>query len=394
VLGRAITALGVTQIVGWGTTYYSTAVLFAPMARDTGWSATLIYGAFSWAMLLQGLVSRRVGEWVERRGERQVMTIGSLGIAAGLAALALANHPAVLFAAWTLLGLAMRMALYESAFSALARIEPPRARRSISLLTLYGGLASTAFWPLGHWASAQWGWRGALLLYAVLNLLVCVPLHRWALPRHPAPRAPTPGPQDAASQALARGRLSGRDRERALAVLAGLLAAHGFVFSCLSAHVLEVLQALGLAAATAVSIAAMKGVAQVVARFLELSLQRFIPPAVIGLLATGGLPLGLLLMALGAPEVAWVGLGCVVYGAANGLITIVRGTLSLQLFGHAGYAVTLARLAAPGMIVSALAPMAYAMVVERLGHRPALWLLSAVAMAGLAGMGWLIRLSR
>ena len=75
-LSRAVTALGITQIVGWGSTYYSSAVLFAPMAEDTGWSITLVFGAFSWAMLLSGLVSRRVGELAEQHGERRVMTAG------------------------------------------------------------------------------------------------------------------------------------------------------------------------------------------------------------------------------------------------------------------------------------------------------------------------------
>ena len=115
-LGRTITALGITQIVGWGTTYYSSAVLFTGMAADTGWSITIAYGAFSWAMLVSGLISRRMGALVERHGERLVMTLGSIGITLGLLAVAAAQHPAHLVAAWTLLGVAMRASLYETAF--------------------------------------------------------------------------------------------------------------------------------------------------------------------------------------------------------------------------------------------------------------------------------------
>ena len=412
-LGRTITALGITQIVGWGTTYYSSAVLFTGMAADTGWSITLAYGAFSWAMLVSGLVSRRMGVLVERHGERRVMTLGSLGITLGLLAVAAAQHPVHLVAAWTLLGLAMRASLYETAFSALARLAGAGARRAISMVTLYGGLASSVFWPLGHWMVAHWGWRGSFAAYAVLNLLICVPLHRLCLQAHPgaAPAAGTAPPAAGTTPPTARTAppasavtapaptpepaiLEGPMRDRALMVLSGLLAAHSFVFGALSAHMLTLLQSLGLAAAAAVTLASVKGVAQVGARFAELSLQRHLGPISVGMISTGLLPLGLLVMDFGAPQVMVVTAGCLIYGASNGLITIVRGTVSLQLFGHAGYAATLGRIAAPGLIAGALAPMAYAALIERFGNAVGLEVLTGVSLLGFAGMYWLARLQK
>ena len=388
---RATTALGITQIVGWGTTYYCTAVLFSVMASDTGWRLTLAFGAFSWAMLVSGLSSRWMGRTVERYGERKIMTIGSLAIAVGLLLVATAHHPVQLFAAWTILGLAMRAALYETAFSALARIAGSGARRAISILTLWGGLASTVFWPLGHWMAANWGWRGAFLAYAALNLLISVPLHYACLPAHTGgPAAARAGP--AAGEGPPEGTIAGPQRERALQILAALLAAHSFVFGALSAHMLTVLQSLGLLAAAAVTLASMKGVAQVVARFVELSLQRHLGPIAVGLISTGLLPLGLLAMDLAAPSVLLVSIGCMVYGASNGLVTIVRGAVPLQLFGHAGYAATLGRIAAPGLIAGALAPMSYAAVIEHFGHATALMLLTLISTFGFGGMMWLARI--
>jgi MFS family permease len=399
VLGRTITALGITQIVGWGTTYYSSAVLFTGMAEDTGWSITIAYGAFSWAMLVSGLISRRMGALVERHGERLVMTLGSIGITLGLLAVAAAQHPAHLVAAWTLLGVAMRASLYETAFSALARLAGAGARRAISMVTLYGGLASSVFWPLGHWMVAQWGWRGSFVAYALLNLLVCVPLHRRCLQAHPvgtpataaaAPVTPAAAPAPAPEPATLQGPL----RDQALLVLSGLLAAHSFVFGALSAHMLTLLQSLGLAAAAAVTLASMKGVAQVGARFAELTLQRHLGPIAVGMISTGLLPLGLLVMDFGAPQLMVVTAGCLIYGASNGLITIVRGTVSLQMFGHAGYAATLGRIAAPGLIAGALAPMAYAALIERFGNAVGLEVLTGVSLLGFAGMVWLASIQK
>ncbi len=398
-LSRAVTALGITQIVGWGSTYYSSAVLFAPMAEDTGWSITLVFGAFSWAMLLSGLVSRRVGELAEQHGERRVMTAGSIAIVAGLLLIASARHPLQLVLAWTLLGVAMRASLYESAFSALARLAGSGARRAISVVTLWGGLASTVFWPLGHWLVGQWGWRITFVVYAALNLLLCVPLHHRFLaairPREPdrATGANPPGSADgsarAAADSLDRGSLPEALRPRALLALSGLLAAHSFVFGALSAHLPRLLEALGLAAAAAIALASMKGVAQVAARFVELSLQRVLGPIAVGLIATAMLPFGLLVMDLSAPQLAMVSVGCMIYGASNGLITIVRGSVTLQMFGHAGYAATLGRVAAPGLIAGAIAPMSHAALIERFGHAIALEVLTALAMLGFAGMLWL-----
>ncbi len=411
-LGRTITALGITQIVGWGTTYYSSAVLFTGMAADTGWSITIAYGAFSWAMLVSGLISRRMGALVERHGERLVMTLGSIGITLGLLAVAAAQHPAHLVAAWTLLGVAMRASLYETAFSALARLAGAGARRAISLVTLYGGLASSVFWPLGHWMVAQWGWRGSFVAYALLNLLVCVPLHRRCLQPHPVAAPATPAATTAAAPAAASSALpspaaapapapapepatlQGPLRDQALLVLSGLLAAHSFVFGALSAHMLTLLQSLGLAAAAAVTLASMKGVAQVGARFAELTLQRHLGPIAVGMISTGLLPLGLLVMDFGAPQLMVVTAGCLIYGASNGLITIVRGTVSLQMFGHAGYAATLGRIAAPGLIAGALAPMAYAALIERFGNAVGLEVLTGVSLLGFAGMVWLARIQK
>jgi hypothetical protein len=66
-------------------------------------------------------------------------------------------------------------------------------------------------------------------------------------------------------------------------------------------------------------------------------------------------------------------IGVLIYGAGNGLLTIARGTLPLQLFGRDLYARVLGHLAAPSLIAQALAPMLLA------------WGLTQTAMPGLVG---------
>ena len=176
-IGSAIAALGVTQIIGWGTTQYMPAVLAAPMAVGLGTSPTAVLGAFSWGLLVAGITARRGGRLIDRYGATRVMSGASAIAAAGLLVLANAHGLAGLLAGWTLIGLVLRSILYDGAFAALTVIAGSGARRAISLLTLIGGLASTIFWPIGHWLDSGIGWRQTLVVYAVLHLLVCLPLH-------------------------------------------------------------------------------------------------------------------------------------------------------------------------------------------------------------------------
>ena len=75
-LWRVITALGITQIIGWGTTYYALGALSIDIANDRGWSKFLIFGAFSAALLISGIISRAAGRAIDTEGGRRVMAVG------------------------------------------------------------------------------------------------------------------------------------------------------------------------------------------------------------------------------------------------------------------------------------------------------------------------------
>jgi MFS family permease len=400
--GGAITALGITQLIGWGTTFYLPAVLAQSMAADTGWSTTEIFAAFSLSLLVAGAVSGRIGRMLDRHGARAVMAVGSGGVVLGLLTLASASHWLQLYLAWVVLGVASRATQYDAAFAAIAAITGSGARRAISLVTLWGGLASTVFWPIGHTLGETIGWRWTLALYALLNLAVCLPLHlRFAaagraagaatvspaLVPAAAPGIEPPGTaEDAARDALA-----GRERDRALLTFAIVLAAYSFVFSCLAAHLIGVIQGLGLAATTAVGLSSMMGVAQVASRSLELIGQRWLAPLTVGVISLGLLPLSLSIMLAARGDPLLIAGAALLCGAGNGLVTVVRGAVPLALFGHVGYASTLGRIAAPGLASAALAPLIFDRVLQAVGARGGLVLLTVVGLAAFTGMLWLSR---
>ena len=120
-------------------------------------------------------------------------------MAVGLTLLALVRSPPAYLLAWAFLGLAMRMCLYDAAFAALVQVTPSRGRRAISYLTLFGGFASSVFWPIAHLLNDAYGWRTTLVIFAALNLLLCAPLHWIGLARRESPPQAQQAPAAAAS---------------------------------------------------------------------------------------------------------------------------------------------------------------------------------------------------
>jgi hypothetical protein len=164
-----ISALGVVMIFTWGSTYYLMTVLAAPIAADTGWSLGSITGALSAGLLVAGLASPRVGRAISRHGGRPVLAAGCATIAAGLLVIAAAPALWVFWAGWLILGLGMAAGLYDPAFASLGRLYGAEARGAITLLTLWGGFASTVCWPLSAFMLDLWGWRGVAAAYAAIH---------------------------------------------------------------------------------------------------------------------------------------------------------------------------------------------------------------------------------
>src|SRR5688500_3483521 len=181
-LWGTVSLLGVAQIISWGSLYYTLTVLAAPIRQELGLNDLMIFGAFTLGQLLSGVAAPWVGRQIDKACGRNVMTLGSFIAALALAVVAVAHEPILFTMGWMLAGLAMAACLYDPAFASLYQIAPDRYRRSVTGLTLFGGFASTVFWPLANVLATSWGWREALLAFALLNLLVCVPIHFAVLP--------------------------------------------------------------------------------------------------------------------------------------------------------------------------------------------------------------------
>ena len=378
-LGRLIIGLGIGQVISWGALIYAIAVLGGPMGTEFGVSNTVVFGAFSGSLVVSGLAGPYVGNMIDRIGGRRILALGSLVAAVSLAALAWAPTVSAFFVAWAFAGIARAMTLYEAAFAALSQHTGKSFRNSVTAITLLGGLAGTLFFPLSLFGLAHVGWRGTVAGFAAAELLICLPLHLWCIPagiRHRDVRDETPKSVVSGNRANAPG--------GTFAALSTSFALHAFITSAISVHVVNLLQSKGLGVASAVFVASLIGPMQLIGRLVELTFGRRRSAIVVGTATLVLLLFSLVSLSLMNAQLAIAMLFAATYGCANGIQTIVRGTVPAELFGHEGYGQMMGKLAAPSFIARALAPIGLTLCVSpRLGYDFSLPVLIGVAVLAL-----------
>jgi hypothetical protein len=363
-----VSGLGVAQIVSWGSLYYPISVLGDSMQRDLGVTSTVLFAAFTLSLLISGLAAPAVGRLMEAHGARTVLCAGSLLGMTALLLLSRASGPVSLFGGALVAGVAMAACLYDAAFMALNQLAGDAYRRSVTGLTLFGGFASTVSWPLSQFLLGALGWRQTLLIYAVLQLLLCLPLHALLLPARPRKAVAAPG---AIAPAVVLPNTFW---------LAGAFALASFVLSVLSVHLINLFRLAGLEAGSAVFIATLVGPMQVLGRLLELGAGGRLRAVHVGTVAFASMVLALagLFLLHGASPLAFLVAG--LYGISNGLMTIVRGVVPAELYGRRDYGVLLGRLARPAFVARALAPFAFPRGLAGLGTGGVVLALGAIAL--------------
>ncbi|HMK81277.1 MAG TPA: MFS transporter [Xanthobacteraceae bacterium] len=366
-----VTALGVTQIFAWGSTFYLLAVLAPYVARDTGWRYDLVVAGASVGLLVAGILSPRVGRLIANHGGRAVLAVGAMLLASGLAAVGLAPTLPVYWLAWAIVGAGMGAGLYDAAFSTLGNIYGSHARGAITAVTLFGGLASTVCWPLSAFLVERLGWRDTCFVYAGLQIFLCLPLHLVALPRS-AERERSQNRSDASAARLQSG------EPIVFAILAAVLTIGAAILSTVGTHLLPLLQARGLDLAFAVGLGAMVGPSQVGARVIEMLASRHYHPVWTMIASSLLVAVGAIMLFFNAPVIS---LALILYGAGNGIGSIARGTLPLALFGPQRYPVLMGRLALPLLVAMAISPYLGGLVFARSGADWTFGILMVLALA-------------
>lgn len=374
-----VSALGLTQIIGYGALYYSFSILAPGMAKDLGVTLAQVFGVFSVSLFVGGLSATVVGKQMDRIGAATVLTAGSVLAAATLVLCAWSPSLVVFALAVVLLEVSSGMVQYQAAFAALVEIDPRTASRSITYLTLIGGFASTIFWPISAALLDVLTWREIYLIFAALNLFLCAPLHFWLMRKRKAARAESATRQ----REHVVGAVPPERRRYAMIVTSAAFAILGFTLASILAHMVPMLGTLGLGPA-AVVIGSLFGPAQVMSRLINMVFGTSLSPPMLAVISSALMVAGIVVLALSGSWLPGAVAFAICLGLGSGINSIAQGSLPLHLFGSDGYGAVTGRMAAARLALGAAAPVAFAIAMERLGLVPSLYATAALGALGMA----------
>jgi predicted MFS family arabinose efflux permease len=265
-----------------------------------------------------------------------------------------------LFVVWVGLGIAMAATLYDPVFAVITRDFPGTFRTKITLITLVAGFASTVFIPLTQGLVDWFGWRGALLALAAANLAICLPLNAFSIVRD-APR------EDDTDRKAALKDANAIATQRALRTptfwaLAVCFTAYYATFAALTFHLVPLMTERRISPPLILATMAVIGPAQVLARVLWFTIGRDVRPAFVGIVITIAFPASVAILMCAGTSPTLLILFAIIYGGANGMMTILRGTIVQDVMWTEGYGAVSGLLSMPSNIAKGIAPISAAAI--------------------------------
>src|SRR5258707_13170206 len=136
------------------------------------------------------------------------------------------------------------------------------------------------------------------------------------------------------------------------------------------------------------AIIALIGPMEVGGRVLLMVGQRHIPTIQLGALIYFAFPISMAMLAAGISDVYGLILFAIIYGVANGLVTILRGMAVPEFIGPEGYGIVSGALTIPTNVMRPAGPPPGAFSRSAFGnHTPVLWGLARTMLLGAPGSG-------
>lgn len=363
---QTVAVLAVTQLIGWGTTFDMLGVMGRVIAPDLGLPNEIVFAGLTIMMLVSAVAGPSTGRWLGRYGAARVLACASFTFAVGLLLLSAATDIVVYAAAWVVIGLGGALGLSAPCYTAVVEREGMNGKRIIAVLMLFTGLSATIFWPILSALNAAVGWRATFLVCAALQLLVCLPLHLFGLPKpvasHIAGAAAETPPVP----------LTPRQQRRAFLLIAAATTISTFITFGLSPSLIEIFRQSGASPTLALQLGSARGVIGISARALDMLLGRRGNPILTSVMGLS-LMLASFLMLIALPSstpqlVSFI----LLYGFGSGVLTVARALLPLALFSAREYGLQSARLSLPQNLANAVAPVVFTAILDRAGTGPAL----------------------
>ena len=379
-----VALLGLTQICGYGSIYYSFSIVAGDVAKDFGETASWFFFILSMAFITGGVVMPFAGRLFDRFGSAKLMTAGSLLVGIFVLLTASTHHPWSFALGMCLVQVFSGLVLYDAAFTTIVQAGVGGSQNMIMFLTLIAGLASTLFWPLTTALNQLMGWRLTFVFFSGLNLFVCFPVHYWLSRRFARPVAvhvPHAIPKIDEHAATLKALDPATSRRLMIMVTAGF-AISGVTLSAILSQMVPMLQALGMGSMSLV-VSTLFGPSQVAMRGIQIFFGKYSTPLAMTLVALVFLPLGLAILAVSAPSLTGAIIFAVLVGLASGLKSIVQGTLPLAVFGRRGYGSRVGIMSGARYVAAALAPFAFSWFSEFTTTRISALTFAVIGVVGL-----------
>ena len=382
--------LAVGETLGWASLFYIYGALLVWIEADTGWDRTSLAIGLTLALLVSALSVSFAGRLVDR-GLGAELLVGGAGLG-GLALLGLSQVHSLSgwYIYWAIIGLAMSASFYDMCFAFLTRRLGDQARPAIIRVTLVAGLASTLAFPLGAVLAQAFGWRMAVVTFALLQLFVTVPLF------YIAGRRLRRGERPAASEMIADVKKHGSwqlAKKPAFWLLAGTFGLASMNHAMLVTYFIPIFTGLGVLKVSAVAAASIVGPFQVIGRIVLMLKGGQVGVLFSTRVALTGLVLSsAILMAVGLqPMLVFV--FAAVQGASVGMTSILRPVLIAEVMGRENFGAVSGAIASVPLLATATAPIAGALLLGAGGIPALLGAAMIMALTGLC-LAFLLRVSR
>ena len=383
---RLTIRLGITQIISWGSGFYIPAVLALPISASLGISTELFFWAFTVSLLVSGLIGPRIGKAIDKLGGRKVLPFGSAAFFLGLILLATARETNQLFVAWFLIGIGGSMGNYDAAFATAVNFFGNKSNQVIAGITVFAGFSSTISWPVTTFLEQTYDWRAAIWFWAVMHIVVALPLHL-TIPKSEKKDIPDlTGP--------IRKLVKNKFRfDPLIVVFAVMFALQAFIVSSVNTTLPFMLSELGADVQLALLASVLLGPFQVLARVLLVALTDKATPITVAAISIAAHPLGVVFVWILGP--AGILPFVMLHGIGVGLNPFIRGSLPLLFFGADRFGQRQGYLMMPSKILGALSP---ALLTLMLIANPKLAIVGTFLMGFASGLlllwVWLIYKSR
>lgn len=355
----SIAWLGIAQICSWGTLYYSFPQIAEAAMAELSWSKADTYGALTLGLLLSAFAGLPFGSAIDKGLGQKVMTYGS--VIAGLILLAGSQLTSLwqFYLVFALVGFLHSATLYEAAFSVIAnRFDGEQSKHHITTLTLWGGFASTVFIPFIEWLLHVGDWRVAMMVMGLINIIVCGGVYS-RLPKvnHDLVNKRIKGKQ----QTSAGKQSTSPSVSWALkqSIFWWLLISFTLFLAATSAfkfHLYPMFLEKGLDAKEVVIILAIFGPSQVIGRLLLKFFGKDVSMMQLAVALAAVLPVVFLSLAW-LPTELWLVIPlAILFGIANGVMTIVKGVAVLEVLSKEAYGAINGAMNVPIKVLKAFAP--------------------------------------